>query len=125
MCPFMSLLTLVYDTPSDGTLLGRTSEEIFVMLVVVVLHFIFDLHFICRFPSFTIHLLFDIILHPSVDYRRVFTSMLYFQLSPSQSDLRHFHFQPFYYLLTASATVLSGRFLPTGLFHLKLLHWHF
>ena len=28
-------------TPSDGTLPGRTSEEVFVMLVVVVVHFIF------------------------------------------------------------------------------------
>ena len=67
------------------------------------------------------HLLFIIIPHPSVDYRRVFTPILYFQPSPSQSDSRHFHFQPFRYLLTASATVLSGHFLPTGVFYLMLL----
>ena len=32
-----------------------------------------------------------------------------------------FIFQPFCYLLTASATVLSGHFLPTGVFYLMLL----
>ena len=36
-----------------------------------------------------------------------------------------FIFQPFRYLLTASATVLSGHFLPTGVFYLTLLHRHF
>ena len=96
------------------------------MMLVVVLHFISDLDFIlllffiCRCSSFT----FAFRHHPSpfsVDYRRVFTPILYFQLSPSQSDLRHFHFQPFRYLLTASATVLSGHFLPTGVFYLTLL----
>ena len=81
------------------------------------LQFIFDLHL----SLFFIYLLFDIILHPSVDYRRVFTPMLYFQSSPSQSD----HFQPFRYLFTASATVLSEYFLPTGVFYLVLLHRHF
>ena len=69
-------------------------------------------------------LLFDVIPHPSVSYRRVFTPILYFQPSSSQSDSRYFHFQPFRYLLTASATVLSGRFLPTGVFYLTLLHQH-
>ena len=37
-------------------------------------------------------LLFDVIPHPSVSYRRVFTPILYFQPSSSQSDSRHFHF---------------------------------
>ena len=32
-----------------------------------------------------------------------------------------FIFQPFHYLLTASATVLSRQFLPTGVFYLMLL----
>ena len=50
-----------------------------------------------------------------------FTPILCFQPSPSQSDSRHFHFHPFRYLLTASATVLSGRFLPTSVFYLMLL----
>ena len=62
------------------------------MLVVVVV--VFLPHW-----RFFISLLFDIIPHPSVDYRRVFTPILYFQPSSSQSDLRHFHFQPFQDLL--------------------------
>ena len=81
--------------------------------------------FCCCYSSFVdvlhSHFLFNIIPHPSVDYRQVFRPILYFQPSPSQSDLRHFHFQPFRYLLTASATVLSGHFLPTGVFYLTLL----
>ena len=81
--------------------------------------------FCCCCPSFKFHLLFDIIPHPSVDYHRVFTPILYFQPSPSQNDSRYFHFQPFRYLLTASATVLSRCFLPTGVFYPTLLHRHF
>ena len=38
------------------------------------------------------HFLFDIIPHSSVDYCQVFTPILYFQPSPSQSNSRHFHF---------------------------------
>ena len=67
------------------------------------------------------HFLFDIIPHSSVDYHQVFTPILYFQSGPLQSDLQHFHFQPFHYLLTVSAMVLSGHFLPTGVFYLMLL----
>ena len=77
------------------------------------------------FSTSSLNLLFDIIPHPSVDYLRVFTPILYFQPSPSQSGSRHFHFQLFRDLLTASATVLSGRFLPTGVFYLSLFHRHF
>ena len=94
----------------------------------------FLLFFICWCSSFCCcssfvnflhsHFLFDISPYPSVDYHQVFTPILYFQPSPSQSDSRHFHFQPFRYLLTASATVLSGHFLPTGIFYLALLHRH-
>ena len=40
------------------------------------------------------HFLFDIILHPSADYRQVFTPMLYSKPSPLQSDSWQFHFQP-------------------------------
>ena len=50
----------------------------------------------CCCSSFVVflysHFLFDIISHSSVDYRQVFRPILYFQPSPSQSDLRHFHF---------------------------------
>ena len=77
----------------------------------------------CCCSSFVIffhsHFLFDIIPHPSMDSHQVFTTILYFQPSSSQSDWRHFHFQLFRYLLTASATVLSGHFL--GVFHITLL----
>ena len=79
--------------------------EVFVMLVVS--------SFCCS--SFVnvlySHFLLDIIPQPSV----------YYQLSPLQSDSRRFHFQPFRYLLTASATVLSGYFLSIGVFYLTLL----
>ena len=67
------------------------------------------------------HFLFDIISHSSMDYHQVFRPILYFHPSSLQSDSQHFHFQPFRYLLTASATVLSGHFLPTGVFYLTLL----
>ena len=52
--------------------------------------------FCCCYSSFVnvlhSHFLFDIIPHPSVDYRQVFKPILYFQPSPLQSDSRHFHF---------------------------------
>ena len=119
--------------------LGEPPRRFFVMLVAV-LHFIFDLYFVVvssfndvlhfiLVSSFVVflhsHFLLDVIPHPSVDYRRVFTPILYFQPSPSQSDSRHFHFQPFRYLLAASATALSGHFLPKGIFYLALLHRHY
>ena len=109
-------------------------------MLVVDLHFIFvsSFHFwssFCCCFSFVdalhfvvvlhLHFLFEVIPHPSVDYRRVFTAILYFQPSLSQSDSRHFHFQPFRYLLAVSATTLSGHFLPTAVFYLTLLHRHF
>ena len=71
------------------------------------------------------HFLFNIIPHTSVDYRRVFTPCLYFQPGPSQSDSWQFYFQPSRYLLIASATVLSGHFLPIGAFYGILFHRHF
>ena len=83
----------------------------------MLLLFISFLVFICCCCSSFIdvlhsHFLFDIIPHPSVDYRQIFTTILYFQPSPSQNDLQHFHFQPFRYLLATSATGLSGHFYP-------------
>ena len=107
--------------------LGEPPRRFLVMSNLVsflYLHFIFWSSFCCCSSFADVlhsHLLFDITPHPSVDYRRVFTPILYFQPSPSQSDLRHFHFQPFRYLSTANATVLSGHFLPTGVFYLTLL----
>ena len=111
--------------------LGRTFEEVFVMFVVFCCcsSFCCCCSSLCCCSSFVdvlhSHLLYDIIPHPSVDYRWVFTPILQFQPSPSQSDSRHFNFQSFRYLLTASATVLSGHFLATGAFYLMLIHRHF
>ena len=89
------------------------SSVIFVLyFVVVVLH------------SF----LFNVIPCPSAENRRIFRPILYIQPSSSQSDSRHFHFnlsEIFFHSLIASATVLSGHFLPTGVFYLALLHRHF
>ena len=93
------------------------------MLVVVFRHsLLFFIH--CCFCDVVLHsLLFDVIPHPSVSYRRVFTSILYFQLNSSQSDLRHFHVNfSELFIFNASGTVLSKRFLPTGIFYLTLLH---
>ena len=61
---------------------------IFVLHFVVVLHLLLFFIFVAVLHS----LLFNVIPHPSVDYRRVFTLILYFQPSPSHSDSRHFHF---------------------------------
>ena len=45
--------------------------------------------------------------------------ILYFQPSPSQSDSPHFHFNVSrFFIFTGSATVLSERFLPMGVFTL-------
>ena len=76
---------------------------IFILHFVVVVHsflffilLLFFIHFCSSFVVVVLHsLLFNVIPHPSVDYRRVFTPILYFQPSPLQSDSRHFHFQPF------------------------------
>ena len=71
----------------------------------------------CCFTSLEVFhsLLFDVIPHPSVSYRYVFTPILYFQPSSLQSGSQHFHLN-FSRLLrhsfTASATVVSKRFLP-------------
>ena len=96
------------------------------MLVVILflifisfLIFILLFFFICQCSSFTFA--FRLILHPYVDYRRFFTPILYFQPSPSQSDSQYFHFQPFRYVLTTSATVFNGHFLSPSVFYLMLL----
>ena len=54
---------------------------------VVVLHFaVAVLHFIASYVMLFLSLLFNVIPHPSMDYRRIFTPILYFQPGPSQSD---------------------------------------
>ena len=114
-------------------MLGRTPEEVFVMLVVV-LHFIFVSSFLIfilllylHLSIFFIHISFAFRHHPSPfrGLSQSFHTHFILSASPSQSDLQYCYFQPFRYLLTVSATVLSGRFLPTGVFYLILLHRHF
>ena len=87
--------------------------------------------FLCCYSSFAnvihSHFLFDIIPHPSVDYRQVFRPILYFQPSPSQSDSRHFHF--FNYSIIFLLRVLGfwvGIFYPQAFFtlHSFLTFWH-
>ena len=51
-----------------------------------------------------------VIPHPPVDYRRVFTPILYFQPSPAQSDSR---LTPTTLFFTVSATDLRARTLYT------------
>ena len=86
-------------------------QEVFVMLIVVVVIFA---HW-----RFLISLFIDVIPHPSVSYRRLFTPILYFQPSSLQSNSRrcHFNFSGLF-IFTASATVLSGFFVPQAFFTL-------
>ena len=121
-CIFFWVYNQKSKTSSNGTCLGEPPVR-FLWCWLSSL-------FCCCF-SFVValhsHFLLDIIPHPSMDYRQVFTTILYFQPSPLQSDLGHVRFQPFRYLLTATAAVLSGHFLTTGVFYLTLLpdiFWH-
>ena len=87
-------------------------QEVFVMLVVVVLH----------------SLLFDVFVMLFFIYC-FSTSSHAFQSSSSQSDLQHFHFNfsgPFCYSFTTSATDLRQHFLSSGAFYITLLPdiWH-
>ena len=78
----------------------------FILLLLFFIHFVLQfvvvavvVHFIASYVILFFSLLFNVIPHPSVDYRRIFTPILYFQPCSSQSNLRHFHFQPFLDLL--------------------------
>ena len=74
---------------------------------------------------FFIHIfLFDVIHHPSVGYRRVFTSIFYFQPSPSQSVLIRDTFI-FNHSVIFLPRALRLKWAPTGVFYLMLLHRHF
>ena len=78
----------------------------------------------CCYSSFVdvlhSHFLFDIIPHPSVDYRQVFRPILYFQPSPSHSDSRHFHFStiPLVIFLPRALRSWVGIFYPQAFFTL-------
>ena len=97
-------------------LLGRTSggfcDVDLHFVVVVILHLsMFFIHIFFLTSSLTLPWTIARFLDPfctfSPAHRRVIRDT--------------FIFQPFRYLLTASATVLSGHFLPTGVFYLTLL----
>ena len=98
-------------------LLGRTSGgfcdvDFHFVVVVVILHLsMYFIHIFFSTPSLTLPSIIARFLDPfctfSPAYRRVIRGT--------------FSFQPFCYLLTASATVLSGHFLPTNVFYLMLL----
>ena len=111
-------------------MLGRTSSEVFVMLLFfasfLCLHFIFDLHFVVvlHLSMFFIHTCFSSssltlpwtiagFLHPfytfSPAHRRVIRDTFIFNHSV---------------IFRSSATILSGNCLPTVVFYLKLLHRH-
>ena len=98
---------------------------IFILLLLYLL-FILDVHFvvICRFSSFTF-LPFNVVSRPSMDYRRGFYTPFY-TFSPAHRraicDTFIFNFSN---IFLPSATVLSERFLPTGVFYLTLLYQHF
>ena len=99
-------------TPSDVTLLGRTSGEVFVLLSSSHLSMLFIL---LLFFS----LLFDIIPHPPVDYRRGFYTPFYTFSPAHRRVIRNSLFN--HSVLAASATALSEHFLPTGIFYVTLL----
>ena len=87
------------------------------ILIFIVLHLSFFFIHIC-FSTSSLTLLWTIarFLDP------------FYTFSPAHCRVicNTFIFQPFRYLLTATATVLSGHFLPTGVFYLTLhpTFWH-
>ena len=113
--------------PAMVLCLGEPPRRFLLLLIfssLYHLHFIFvsSFHFrfsLCCCSSYVgvrhSHLLFDIIPHSSVYYRRVFTPILYFQPGPLQRNSRHFNFQPFRYLLAASAMVVEWAFFTLAL----------
>ena len=96
-------------THSDGTLLGKSSSEVFAMLAVVVLHSLLFLHFRATSPCHR---------HSNL-------------VSQSCEGLYHLWALPsllwiaFAFSSTISVTVLSGHFLATVAFYYAPLLWHF
>ena len=85
-------------------------QEVFVMLVVIDV--VFDLT-----GSFSLHCFSMSSLTLLWAMAGVFTPLFILSAQPSQSDSRHFHFNfSRLFIFTASATVLSECFLPTGIF---------
>ena len=96
-------------------LLGRTSGGFYdfdLQFVVVILHLLmFFFHIFFSTSSLTLPWTITRFLDPFCTF------------SPAHCRVIRitFIFRPLHYLLTASATVLSGHFLPTGVFYLTLL----
>ena len=103
-------------TPSDDTCLGKP-PEVFVMLIFILLLLLF---FICRFSLFTFFFLTSSLTLPWT-IARFLDPFCTFSSAHRRVIRDTIIFQPFRYLLTASATVLSGHFLPTGDFYLTLI----
>ena len=114
------LTQLFFKTPSDGTSLGEPLRGFCDVGCCCSSFIAFR-----RFCDVVLHsLLFNVIPRPSVSCLQVFTPILYFQPSSSQSDSRHFQFNisgPFCYSFTSSATDLRQRFLLSGVLYLTLL----
>ena len=96
---------------------------IFLLFLVFIsflyLHFIFDLHFVVvlYLPMFFIHICFS-----TSSLTLPWTIARFLHPFYTFSDSRHFHFQPFRYLLAASATALSELFFffyPQAFFALR------
>ena len=97
----------------------------FLFFILLLLFFIN-----CFLCDVALHsLLLNVIPHPSVDYRWVFTSILYFQPNPWCRMIRDTFILPFprssYTVLPRAQQFSVGIFLPTSVFYLMLLHRHF
>ena len=87
------------------------------MLIFILLLLPFS---ICRFYLFTFFFLTSSLTLPWT-IARFLDPFCTFSSAHRRVIRDTFIFQPFRYLLTASATVLSGHFLPTGDFYLTLI----
>ena len=103
--------------------LGEPPKRFLLLFFIFVLYFVFVLHL---FLSFILLLLFFI------SFPDCFPMPLHSTLaSQGREGLHQLWALPqllliaFAFSSTASATVLSERFLPTGVFHFTLLHRHF
>ena len=108
-------------TPSDGICLGEPTDFCDVGCCCC-----------CCFTSLEVFLpslLFNVIPHSSKSRCQVFTPILYFQFSSSQSDSQHFHLTYLGFSVTALPRVLrvwAGTFYPQAFFtlHPIPIFWH-
>ena len=111
---------------------GRNSKEVFVMLLFFISFLMFILQLIFFLSMFFILLLFFIHIFfwtSSLTLPWTIAGFLhtFYTFGPAHRRVNRDTsiFDHFINLLAASATVLSGHFLPTGVFYLKLVHRHF